>query len=181
MYISFNHKFMTFGLWLLASLILAACSTKNNPKVENYIGLYKVIGSNCMVPDGSYSPCDDTLFFEIVQGQFIGIENSDFGYVFWSGDPSIEPELQYQSYTFSQPSNALILDNELVLNDDGQFREYILLAEDGIIEYHGETLETETTQARKVHYVLEPTRRGKQPSVRLNYPGNQIKLAAHNM
>lgn len=160
---TFYFAFLLFGV--------ASCTGQNN-EIEQHIGLYEVVESHCELEEGVYNPCNYTQFFEIVKGQFIGTGNDEIGYVFWSGDPNIDPELQYTSHTISNYQNKKIKDGRYYLNGS-QTSEYLVFSRGQITEYYSVYEEAGKSTQHKITYKLKEVKRGNLPNYRLNYPGNQ--------
>jgi hypothetical protein len=62
---------------------LSACSISKSFHLEDHLGLYKLVDKECSVSGNPFNPFDNTLFIELVKGQFAGIKDSDIAYVFW--------------------------------------------------------------------------------------------------
>jgi hypothetical protein len=155
----------------LLLLSVVSCSS-HNEDIEHYIGLYRVVESSCELEEDAYDPCKYTHFFEIVKGQFIGIGNNEIGYVFWSGDPKIDPELQYSAHTIRNPQSQVIADNRYYL-DNSETSEYLVFSSGVLTAYHAIYETTDKSSQRKISYKFKEVKRGSLPSYRLNYPGNQ--------
>lgn len=162
-------KKIFYSAFFLLSAV--SCSSQNDD-IENHIGLYKVVESSCELEVEAYDPCKYTHFFEIVKGQFIGIGNNEIGYVFWSGDPKIDPELQYTSHTISNFQSQKVKDNRYYL-DDSEDSEYLVFSAGQLMAYHVAFEATDKSSQRAITYKLKEVKRGNLPSYRLNYPGNQ--------
>ncbi len=160
-------------LILVAIAALNGCATTKNTNIENHIGLYEVVKSECEVAPGSLDPCKNTLFFEILRGQFIGVKDDDFAYVFWSGDPKIDSELQYTSHVIRNYDLKSINKNRFFLVNDTESQEYLEFSDDKLVGYYVTYSAGDEYKRRAIHYKLKPVRRGNLPFVRLNYPGNK--------
>ena len=162
-----------FALLISMSLILAvsvlnACATAQKTDVEDYIGLYEVADPKCHAVEQSTDPCEGILFFELVKGRFMGIGDTDLAYVFWSGDPTINPELQYSAFLIGHAHSAKIEEGEFRLNDEEGAEEKLHFANGKLAAYSAQY-----ASGRSVQYALKPVSRGDLPHVRLNYPGNE--------
>jgi hypothetical protein len=136
---------------ILAVSVLSACATTQKTDLEDYIGLYEVADPKCHAVEQSTDPCEGILFFELVKGRFMGIGDTDLAYVFWSGDPTIDPELQYSAFLIGHAHSAKIEEGEFRLN----------------------AYSAQYASGRSVQYALKPVSRGALAHVRLNYPGNE--------
>ncbi|WP_425641203.1 hypothetical protein ACPUEK_14720 [Marinomonas gallaica] len=150
---------------------LSACGVNSGKGIEQYIGLYEIVSADCVVTDSSLNPCENTFFLEILKGQFIGVENSDLAYVFWSGYPEIDPNLQYTSHLIADYSTKMISDKRFWLNKDKTNQEYLIFRDGILVGYYADYLDREG-KVKKIEYTLKSVRRGDKPSYRLNYPGN---------
>lgn len=164
------------GKTILALIVVAAlngCAITKSSSIENYIGLYEVVNSECEVALGSFDPCNTTLFFEITRGQFIGVENNELAYVFWSGDPKVDSELQYTSQIIRGHDLKSISNNKYFLGNDTESQEYLEFSGGELIGYHVVYSAGDGYKRRAIQYKFKPVRRGNLPLVRLNYPGNK--------
>ncbi|MFN3985610.1 MAG: hypothetical protein ACK4KV_08970 [Rhodocyclaceae bacterium] len=170
---AFNKKTVkTILLYFLASITVNAfAGDKTTIDVERHIGLYEVVRSACDMAEGDLDFCKRVLFFEIVKGQFVGIDDDQIAYVFWSGDPEIDPELQYTSHLIRDDVSIRIDDHRLVLSEDSEAKEYLVFIDGALSEYHSEYKTGDRTNSRTIRYTLRPVRRGNLPLVRMNYPG----------
>lgn len=166
-------KLMKILSSLFIVFILSSCSTVKYIDLENYIGLYEVVGSKCDVSSSSVDPCDSTLFIEIVKGQFMGVSDSELTYVFWSGYPKIDSELQYSSHLIKKSVLNTRAGNKYWLSDDGDTKEYFQFSGGQLTGYYAKYIVNDKGEERVVQYVLKPANRGNLPHVRLNYPGNK--------
>lgn len=162
-------KKIFYSVFFLLGVV--SCSS-NNDDIESYIGLYRIVESSCELENEAYDPCKYTHFFEIVKGQFIGIGNDELGYVFWSGDPKIDPELQYSSHSISHSQSQKINGNRYYL-DNSQNSEYLVFSSGLLTAYHAVYEGTDKSSKREITYKLKEVKRGSLPSYRLNYPGNR--------
>ncbi|MET1257015.1 hypothetical protein [Aliikangiella maris] len=158
---------------LVAIAILNGCATTKNTSIEDYIGLYEIVNSECEVAPDGFNPCKNTLFFEILRGQFIGVKNDELAYVFWSGDPKIDSELQYTSHLIKNENLKRINKNRYFLDNDSESQEYLEFNGGRLIGYYVAYNSGDGYRHRTIHYKLKPVRRGNLPQVRLNYPGNE--------
>lgn len=140
-------------------------------EIDTYIGLYEITDSNCDIPKGSFNPCENTRFFELVKGQFIGVKDTELAYVFWSGYPKNDPELQYTSHLISNHEAKKITDGKFWLNNNGDTQEYLVFS-DGILKEYFVKYGSKGKE-RVIQYKLAPVRRGNLPLYRMNYPGNK--------
>lgn len=155
------------------ALTLVACATSDPTSIENYIGLYEVVESKCDVAKGSINPCEDTHFFELVKGQFMGVKDSELAYVFWSGDPKIDPELQYSSFLIAPDSSTKIRSSRFWLNEDDESQEYLGFSGGKLTTYYAKYAVGNNGKVRTIEYTLKPVTRDSLPHVRLNYPENE--------
>ncbi len=160
--------------YFLVPLFLSSCANIRLPSIDEHIGLYEVVDSKCEVEEGSFDHCKNTLFIEIVRGQFIGIKDTELAYVFWSGHPEIDPELQYTSHLL----NGVIERNtsssdKLWINKNENTEEYFHIDNGRITKYYVIYISGDNNKTRNIKYTLKPVMRGDLPFVRLNYPGNK--------
>ena len=160
-------------LILVAIAVLNGCATTKNSNIDNYIGLYEVVNSECEVASGGFDPCKNTLFFEILRGQFIGVKDNELTYVFWSGDPQVDSELQYTSHVIRDHDLKSIDNNRYFLVNDTESQEYLEFSGGKLIGYYVVYSAGDGYKRRAIQYKLNPVRRGNLPFVRLNYPGNK--------
>lgn len=153
--------------------VLNGCTTTKENNIETYIGLYQIVDSECEAISGDFDPCENILFFELLKGQFIGVEDNELAYVIWSGDPKIDSELQYTSHLVRNHDLLSVTENKFILADDDDSQEYLLFYDGKLAEYHAVYAAGEGSKHRAIHYKLEPVQRGNLPNVRLNYPGNK--------
>ena len=158
--------------YLVVVAVLNSCASIKSENIEKYIGLYQIVNSKCDGIQTQYNPCENTLFFEIVKGQFIGVENSQLAYVFWSGDPKIDAELQYTSHLIRNHQSSKISANKFWLNNEEITQEFLLFANGKLISYNVIYTMNDKKDVRQISYTLQPVQRGNLPNVRLNYPGN---------
>lgn len=160
-----------FKRWVISWGMLAMLTgcvgmqTTDKTDIESYIGLYEIINPQC---DMSI-PCN--RFFEIVKGQFIGVEDDELAYVFWSGDPTIDPELQYTAHLLRNHSLRSISHNKYVLIEEKGAQEYVVFSRGKLTGYRSEYARDDRFKGHSIYYQLNSIRRGDLPSVRLNYPG----------
>ncbi len=160
-------------LALTAVVALTGCSTTGKSSIENYIGLYEVVDSECEVAPGGFDPCATTLFFEITRGQFIGVKDNELAYVFWSGDPKSYSELQYTSQVIREHNLKRIDSNKYLLINDSNSQEYLAFSGGNLVSYYAVYSAGDGFKRRSIRYKLKSVRRGNLPLVRLNYPGNK--------
>ncbi len=153
---------------ILAVSVLSACATAQKTDLEDYIGPYEVADPKCHAVEKSTDPCEGILFFELVKGQFMGIGDTDLAYVFWSGDPKIDPELQYSAFLIGHAHSAKIEKGEFRLNNEEGAEEKLHFANGKLAAYSAQY-----ASGRSVQYALKPVSRGALAHVRLNYPGNE--------
>lgn len=151
----------------------SACSTSKPFHLEDHLGLYKLVDKKCSVADSSFNPCDSTHFIELVKGQFMGIKDSDIAYVFWSGDPSIDPELQYTAQLIQDISTSKLTDDKFWLNNSSDIQEYFGFSKGKIRHYYLKYTGGNMAASRTIVYTLIPAMRSSEPRFRLNYPGNR--------
>jgi len=158
---------------LVTFVTVNACAITRTDNIESYIGLYEIINSECDIAQEDFDPCKDTLFFEILKGQFIGVKDNELAYVFWSGVPKIDSELQYTSHLLRNHESSKISGNKFWLSNDSESQEYLIFSDGMLIGYHVVYNAGDKAKHRVIHYKLKPVRRGNLPLVRLNYPGNK--------
>ena len=174
--VSNNFAFLKLFICQLTFFLLvtiSACSISKPFNLENHLGLYKLVDKKCSVPDNSFDPCDNTFFIELVKGQFLGIKDSDIAYVFWSGDPAINPELQYTAQLIQKHTTSKLTDNKLWLNNSGDTQEYFGFTKGNLSHYYVEYIIGNKKTTRTIEYTLIPAIRSNEPNFRLNYPGNK--------
>ena len=164
-------RHISFSILILASI--NSCSNVQPFNIENHIGLYQVMESQCEVATDAFNPCGNTHFIELVKGQFMGIKDSELAYVFWSGDPKIDPELQYTSHLVRNPVITELVDNKFWLNSDAESQEYFGFSDGNLTTYYAKYTSSNKNENRVIQYTLKPVIRGNLPFVRLNYPGNK--------
>ena len=103
---------------LIALVTLNGCATNRITNIESYIGLYEIVDKECEVAQSDLKACQYDLFFELLKGQFIGIEDRELAAVFWSGDPKIDSELQYTSHLVRNHKSQNISGNKFWLSND---------------------------------------------------------------
>jgi hypothetical protein len=169
-----SRSFIGKTILILAAVVaLNGCATTRSANIENHIGLYEVVNSECEVMPGSFDPCNNTLFFEITRGQFMGVEDDELTYVFWSGDQKIDSELQYTSQVIRNQDSKNINKNKYFLVNDSKSQEYLEFSGGKLVGYYVVYSAEDGYKRRAIHYELKPVRRGNLPQVRLNYPGNK--------
>ncbi len=161
---------LTFLLIVFFLATASACSSEKPFKLENHIGLYELVDKKCDIVDGAFNPCDSTYFFELVKGQFAGIKDSELAYVFWSGDPKIDPELHYTAQLIERHTTKTLSNNKLWLNNDSNTQEYLSFSEGKLNHYFVKYTTGNNGATRTMQYSLKLVRRGSLPFVRLNYP-----------
>lgn len=164
-------KFLKYFVYIFALSSITACTSVKHTNMEHAIGLYEIVKADCEVNSGTFNPCENIYFFEILKGQFIGIKNNEFAYVFWSGYPEIDSELQYSAQLMDVHHTKNIVDGKVWLNKDEEAKEYLVFNKGILKEYHAEYVDS--SRVRKITYTLKPVRRGSKSSYRMNYPGNQ--------
>lgn len=160
-------------LFFIALVVLNGCAITKNTNIENAVGLYEIVESACEPENADSDPCKNTLFFEILKGQFMGIKDNELAYVFWSGDPKIDSELQYTSHLISNSNSKSVLGDKYFLVDDADSQEYLEFSDRGLSGYRAVYGAGDGVKRRVIHYQLIPVQRGNLPLVRLNYPGNK--------
>ncbi|MBV1870953.1 MAG: hypothetical protein KUG83_00245 [Gammaproteobacteria bacterium] len=158
-----------FYLFIFSSIV--ACSSVKHNNIEGYIGLYEIVKAECEIEKGAFDPCENTCFFEVLKGQFIGVNDNDLAYVFWSGYPEIDSDLQYTAHPIDSRNTKKITEKKLWLSKDKGIQEYLTFHDRVLIEYYVEY--RDRGGVRKIKYTLNPVRRGGKPSFRMNYPGNK--------
>jgi hypothetical protein len=158
---------MTVAFILTAT---TASSNKNSFTLENYIGLYELVEKNCDVIKGTFNPCDTTYFFELVMGKFSGISDSEMAYVFWSGDPKNDPELQYAAQSIKYPTTLDLSKNKLWLNRDSTTQEYLIFCDGKLDKYFVEYMTEKGRVTRRIQYTLKTTKRTDHSHLQLSYP-----------
>jgi len=151
----------------------SACSSDKPFNLEDYIGLYKLVDKKCDVINGAFNPCDSTYFFELVKGRFSGIKDSELAYVFWSGDPKIDPELQYTAQLIKHYTTVKLTNNKLWLSKDSNTQEYLSFSGDKLSRYFVKYTTGNNGVTRTIQYSLKLALRANQPHFRLDYPGNK--------
>lgn len=159
-------------LLIIFFLTTNACSNVKPFELENHIGLYELVDKKCDIVNGAFNPCDSTYFFELVKGQFSGIKDSELAYVFWSGAPEIDPELQYTAQLIKHHSTIKLTNNKLWLNKDSNTQEYLSFSEGKLNRYFVKYTTGNNGATRTIQYSLNPALRADYPHFHLNYPGN---------
>jgi hypothetical protein len=165
-----NHKVLLLIFFLVTT---SACSSDKLFNLEDHTGLYKLVDKKCDIVNGAFNPCDNTYFFELVKGQFAGVKDYELAYVFWRGEPEIDPELQYTAQLIKQHSSVKLTGNKLWLNKDRNAQEYLSFSEGKLSQYYVKYMNSNTNVTRVIQYSLKPVQRSNLPFVRLNYPGNK--------
>lgn len=168
-----SSKFMkiTFTfLLIIFFLTTSACSSDKPFDLENHIGLYKLVDKKCDIAEGAFNPCDSTYFFELVKGRFSGIKDSELAYVFWSGYPKIDSELQYAAQPIEHHTTIKLTDNKIWLNKDSNTQEYLDFSEGKLNHYFVKYTTGNNGATRTIQYSLKPTLRSNNPHFHLNYP-----------
>lgn len=174
--VSAKYRFVSalkVSFYISLVFILVSCAAANRMSLESYIGLYEVVESKCDVAENSLNPCEDIHYFEIVKGQFMGVKDSELAYVFWSGDPKIDPELQYSSFLIEHDSSGSLRDGKFWLSDDIESQEYLGFSEGKLTTYYAKYVVGNNGKVRIVEYSLKPVARNSLSHVNLNYPGNK--------
>lgn len=153
--------------------VLFSCASVELHEINSYVGLYEITSVDCDIEKGSFDPCENTRFFEIVKGQFIGVKDTDLAYVFWSGDPKIDPELQYTSHLISNHKTKKITKDKFWLNNDPDAQEYLMFSGGVLQKYYVRYNSGDKGRERIIQYTLTPVRRGNLPLFRMNYPGKE--------
>ncbi len=172
----FNKFIKTTFTFLLITLFLtttSACSSDKPFNLENHVGLYKLVDKKCDIVNGAFNPCDSTYFFELVKGKFSGIKDSELAYVFWSGGPKIDPELQYTVQLIKHHTTLKATNNKLWLNKDSNTQEYLSFSKGKLNRYFVKYIIGNSGATRTIQYSLKPTLRANHPDFHLNYPGNK--------
>ena len=68
--------------------------------------------------------------------------------MFWSGDPNIDPELQYSSHTISNYHSQKVKDNRYYL-DDSKDSEYLVFSAGLLTAYHAVYEATDKSSKRE--------------------------------
>jgi hypothetical protein len=165
-----NDKAWAAILFMLGLAVLASCASTKATDLESNIGLYEITSSKCDVAQNQFNPCGSTLFFELLKGQFAGVKNDQLAYVFWSGDPKVDPELQYTSHLVVDQSLTQVSNGKYLLNSDGDSHEYLVFSSGKLTEYHLIYKSSDKAGHRLIQYTLKPVQRGNLPLVRMNYP-----------
>ncbi len=169
-------------LYLFAIILLFSSCISSTYNLENKIGLYKVIETECSLTQGEFNPCNEIRFIEIVKGQFFGIEPDQLALVFWrSGD---DPELLYEVYEIRnhrqklQEEKKIWLTNEHIENEKAFFiledkKEFFIIESGKITDYIFHL--QQKNQAGEVfirdfRYKLSPISRSEIVEFKLNYP-----------
>jgi hypothetical protein len=142
-------------------------------EMKNYIGLYQLSDKKCTILKNSYNPCETSLFLELVKGQFYGIKNTEIALIFWTGDLTQTPELQYTARLLKKNQNKQLSDNKFWITKGNTASEYFIIKNNKLNKYVLEVTEKNQTTVRNISYTLKPVIRGNLPYVRLNYPGNK--------
>ncbi len=156
---------------VLIAIASFAYASERRAFIDSYIGLYQITAADCDVVKGAFNPCENTRFFEIVKGQFIGVKDTELAYVFWSGYPKIDPELQYTSHLISNHESQNIIGNKFWLNKDKDTEEYLVFSGGVLQKYFAKY--KYGSKERIIQYTLSPVKRGNLPLYRMNYPGNK--------
>lgn len=169
-----NFKY-SFLLWMSICYFIGISNTGADTKynIEKHIGLYQLTDKKCTTLKNTYNPCKSSLFLEIVKGQFSGTKNTEIALVFWSGDITQTPELQYTAHRLKRYSKNHILDNKIWITKEQTIIEYLKLKDNTLSKYVLKIIGPNKTIVRNISYSLKPVRRGNLPKVRLNYPGNK--------
>ncbi len=162
-------------LYLFVIILLPSCiSSRYN--LENNIGLYEVIETECNLTEGLFNPCHDIRFIEIVKGQFSVIKPDQLALVFWRS-ASDDPELLYVAGEIRnhrqklQEGNKIWLMNKYIDNENG--KEFFILGSGKITDYIFQLQQKDKTGEvtfRNFHYKLSPISRSEIKGFRLNYP-----------
>ncbi|MCF6211616.1 MAG: hypothetical protein L3J88_09640 [Gammaproteobacteria bacterium] len=171
-----SNKFMkiTFTFLLIIFFFMtSACSNDEIFNLENHIGLYELVDKKCDIVNGAFDPCDSTYFFEIVKGQFSGIKDSELAYVFWSGDPKIDPELQYTAQLIGDHSTIKLTNNKLWLNKNSNTQEYLSFSEGKLSRYFAKYTTGNNGVTRTIQYSLKPVLRANYSHFHFKYPRNK--------
>jgi hypothetical protein len=144
--------------------------------LENNIGLYKVIRTDCQLSQGLYNPCKDIRFVELVKGKFYGIRPDQLAIVFWRVGKKPD-ELQYETHLIGEHFKKKREENRIwVKNQTGQNeteREYFLLKNENIVSYHYHLFQINNAGqkiVRRFNYTLQKVTRKEFPKLKLNYP-----------
>ncbi|MCF6256645.1 MAG: hypothetical protein L3K25_10190 [Gammaproteobacteria bacterium] len=165
---------LTFLLITFLLTTTSACSSDKSFNLEDHIGLYELVDKECdILNDDVFNPCDSTYFFELVKGQFSGISDSELAYVFWSGYPKIDPELQYTAQLIKHHTTLKETNNKLWLNKDSDMQEYLSFSEGKLNHYFVKYTTGNSGLTRTIQYSLKPTLRANYPDFYLSYPGNK--------
>jgi hypothetical protein len=157
----------SLAMLLILPWIIATAQSQQPSLLEKHIGLYKVVSSQCKVPEGSVNPCETTLFLEVVKDHFK--VNTGLSYVFWSGDPNIDPYLQYEAHSLSREA-TVDGSHRLWLRRNDNTQAYFKLRQEEIAEYFTTHWPNDKRRIRHIYYKLQPVSRDNLPSIYLNYP-----------
>ncbi len=169
----FRYNLEKILLGIATLVIFSGCIATKTANIENHIGLYKIVNAECKVAQNDFDPCKYDLFFELVKGQFIGVKDSQLAYVFWSGDPKIDSELQYTSHLISNHKSKKIFDDKFWLSKDNQTQEYLIFSDKKLSGYYAIYNANDDIKRRIISYELKPILRSDFPHIQLNYPGNK--------
>jgi hypothetical protein len=167
------RKCFIYLLMTSSFLTISAFSSVKPFNLENYLGLYKLVDKKCSVADNAFNPCENTYFLELVKGQFYGIKDSELAIVFWSGDPKVDPELQYTAQRIKNHTASQLTDNKFWLTEDSETQEYLSFSGGELLHYYVRYTTGNKSVTRTITYTLIPAQRGSEPHFRLNYPGNK--------
>ena len=163
-------------IFLITTIPNISCADEYN--LENNIGLYKVIETNCEISDGLYNPCGEIKFIELVKGKFYGIKPDELALVFWRcDDSSNEYGCAYESQQIKNHKKIFISDNNVFLsqetNQNKPRKEFFMMKDGKIFSYHYKlTTKNKAGEMffRDFNYKLIKTSRDKISSYKLLYP-----------
>ncbi|WP_075179493.1 hypothetical protein [Neptunomonas phycophila] len=165
---SILNKAISFSAVLVFATFSAGANA-DEVALKDLLGLYKL--TQCDVTskrlkENQYD-CKQDLFFELVQGQFAGVDTDEVAYVLWSGD---KPELNYLANKADiQLSESLDKASNILINQDDNGTETLILANGRLIKFQSKY--SVNGRDEQVVYTLMPVRRAALPDVILNYPG----------
>ena len=168
--------FFKTALIIFVVLSTASClkQEETSYNLEKNVGLYEVVKHDCRVQKGEFNPCDETRFVELVKGNFYGIKDSELALVFWSGLKA-DTEMTYTAQKLIDHKTLHRTTDKVWLTNGDAEREYFLLNDETVVEYHLEVLKKTASgkiNKRTIVYRLKPTNRSKHPELKLDYPGN---------
>jgi hypothetical protein len=158
---------------VLITITSSACSNNRSFNLENHVGLYELVDKKCEVINNTFNPCGSTLFFELVKGEFSGIKDSELAYVFWSGDPAIDSELQYTTHLIKHNATLNLSNHRLWLHKDANWHEYLVFSGGKPDRYVAVYMDDKKGVTRNIEYSLKRTKRANHPRYLLSYPDSR--------